>query len=101
MQARPPSSQRLAFIRQSLTELISIRDPATVARWAPTDEQRAHYTTLLWNILDHVDHLRGEGRTRLLGRGRDTRTPARRSPPVLRIRVLAPAAGSQTRTSGP
>lgn len=69
MQARPPSSQRLAFIRQSLTELISIRDPATVAEWAPTDEQRAHYTTLLWNILDHVDHLRGEGRTRLLDEG--------------------------------
>jgi hypothetical protein len=55
-----------ALVKQDLERLLSIRDPAAVGDWHPSDQQRSAYVDLLQRILNYVDNIESALRRRIL-----------------------------------
>ena len=60
---------RLAMLRQNLEHLLSLRDPAFIETWRPTEEQRVTYAQLLDRVLNGIDEHRAAEKKDILRYG--------------------------------
>lgn len=56
---------QLALLQQDLERLLSLRDPALIEGWKPTEDQREVYSQLLERILNGIDEYRSGAKRRI------------------------------------